>query len=424
MQRSPFCIAALIALVSATACAGGDSRSSSNGRDDAEGRLTTDHGVQAGRSAYLFVWAAESGSDEARSYLAVVGADPAQPSYARVLATVEISEISRAHHTEHVMPEGRRILANAFREGRTYVINLEDPLSPVIESSFTNAGPYTFPHSFDRTPEGNVLATFQNQGEGHAEPGGLVELDSLGRFVRGADAADPTDPELRPYSVTLLAEGGRVVTTTADMMGEVTGRSFQVWSWPQLGLLHTVRLPPGPRGDENLDVAEARVLADGETVIVTTFRCGMYLVENLLSEHPGARLIYSFPWDSYEEGDECGLPVVVGRFWVQTVQSTRSLAVLDMTDPERPVLVDELFLGPDALPHWITAEPGGQRIALTGDGSLSGRLLLLHLDPESGALSLVEDFRSAGATEPGVIVRRTATDAPAIPHGVVFSRPQ
>jgi len=379
-------------------------------------------GDSAPVSEFLYVWAAHP-DPQGSSFLSVLGADPASPGYGRVLATAQVSGSARAHHTEHVMPAGDRLFANAFREGRTFVINLEDPLAPRVEASFTNAGPYSFPHSFERTPQGNVLATFQNQGEGDAAAGGLVELDPLGHLVRAADAADPADPELLPYSVTLLADQDRVVTTTADMRAELLGRSFQVWRWSDLVLLHTVLLPPGPRGDENLDVAEARVLDDGETVIVTTFRCGLYLVDGLLSNEPGAQLVYAFPWESYENDDECGLPVVMGRFWVQTVQTTGSLAVLDMSDPRLPKLVDELFLGEDALPHWISAEPGGTRIALTGAGSLTGKILILQMDPETGALSIVSDFRSPGATDPGVLLKLDEAGEPARPHGVVFSHP-
>ena len=194
-----------------------------------------------------------------------------------------------------------------------------------VEASFSNAGPYTYPHSFERTPEGNVLATFQNRGDKESGAGGLVELDPLGNYVRGTDAADPVDPELRPYSLSLLPGVDRVVTTTGDMWQELQGRSFQVWRWSDLSLLKTVLLPPGPRGDENPDVAEARVLDDGKTVIVTTFRCGMYTVTGVDSDEPTVELVQTFPFESFEAGDECELPVLSGRFWVQTVQATKAL---------------------------------------------------------------------------------------------------
>ena len=79
------------------------------------------------------------------------------------------------------------------------------------------------------------------------------------------------------------------------------------------------------------------------------------------------------------------------------------------------------------MPHWISAEVGGDRIVLTGDGAwLAGRAVLLHLDPATGKLSLIEDFQTPGAASPGADMNREVwphgNTGPAIPHGAVFSR--
>jgi hypothetical protein len=270
-----------------------------------------------------------------------------------------------------------------------------------------------------------VLATFQNQGTPDSGAGGLVELDPLGEFLRGTDAADAVDPELRPYSLAPVPNLDRVVTTTGDMWLKLLGRSVQIWRLSDLTLMKTVLLPPGPRGDENLDVAEARLLDDGRTLIVTTFRCGMYVLSNIETDHPAIDFVYSFP---FEAGDECGLPWRIGHYWIQTVDTTNSLHVLDISDPRRPQLVSELFLGSDELPHWISGELGGNRIALTGSGPwLDGRVVLLEFNQTTGNLNVIDDFRSPGFDRPGVYMNRETwphgDNGPAVPHGVVFSRP-
>jgi len=276
-----------------------------------------------------------------------------------------------------------------------------DPLQPVVASAFTNAGPYTYPHSFERTPTGTVLATFQNKGAKDSRAGGLVELDLNGNFIRGSDAADLNDPELRPYSVTPIAAIDRVITTTGDMWQKLEGRSVQIWRMSDLELLHTVLLPPGPRGDENLDVAEARLLADGKTVIVTTFRCGMYVLSDIDTESPQLKLVKTFPFVSFDAGDQCS--------------------------PNHPKEVDELVLAGPVRPHWISGEVGGNRIALTGKkGWLAGRVVLLELDPSNGKLSLIEDFRSPDSAYPGLDMTREqwphGKTGASVPHGAVFSR--
>jgi len=156
-------------------------------------------------SRYLFVWAGDPDPGDS-DFLAVIDVDSTSASYRQVLATVPVGFSSGAHHTEHVMHEGGRIFVNGFRSGRSWVINVSDPLAPFVEAAFESRGPYTYPHSFERTPSGTVIATFQNRGEGNRQPGGLVELDSLGGLIRASDAADPTDPELRPYSLAISPE--------------------------------------------------------------------------------------------------------------------------------------------------------------------------------------------------------------------------
>lgn len=371
-------------------------------------------------SAYLYVWAGDAdGADS--DFLAVLDADPDSPAYGTVLATAPVGLTGMAHHTEHVMPEGGRLFANSFSAGATFVFDLSDPGAPRIASRFTSAGPYTYPHSFVRLPNGNVLATFQNRGEGNRRPGGLVELDPRGGFVRGGDAANDVQPQVRPYSLAVLADRDRVVSTTTDMRSEApTATTVQIWRLSDLSLLHTIPLPESP-GNAHWLPAEPRVLPGGE-VVVSTFACGLFLLEGVDTEAPSARRIANFPW---ENPRECALPVIRGPFWVQTNATTHSLVTLDMSDPGTPDEVGRLELAPDDEPHWISIEPGGDRIVVTGVGSLRGRVLLVRLDPETGALSPIEGF-GAGEAGPGVSFQREewphgATGA-ATPHGAVFSR--
>jgi hypothetical protein len=319
------------------------------------------------------------------------------------------------------MPAGDKLFVNGFRSGRSWVIDVGDPLHPTVASEFTGAGPYTSPHSFERTPEGTVLATFQNRGPGNQLPGGLVELDSLGNYLRGSDATDPIDPELRPYSLAISPTLDRVVTTTSDMRPGNKASSIQVWRLSDLELLQTVMLPPGPKGDEHVYPAEPRFLADGRTLIVTTFNCGIYLVQGVETDDPQIQHTYTLP----RENEECSLPVLAGRYWVQTVDHSHSIVVFDMTDPAEPVIVDELTFDGLTEPHWISLEPGGNRIVLTGYKDMSGYVMLLRIDPATGKLSVIKGFGESGVF-PGVNMNQSdwphGATGRAVPHGAVFSR--
>ena len=379
-------------------------------------------------SPYLGVWA--GAEDEGDSdFLAVIDADPASPTYAEIVASVPVGIRGMAHHSEHVMPPGDTLFVNAFHAGASFLIDLSDPLDPKVAGGFRGLGEFAYPHSFERLPNGNVLATFQMKGEGNRVPGGLVEIDPAGRAVRFADAADPVDPELRPYSVTPIPAIDRAVSTTTDMHGEHDATSFQVWRLSDLALLETVSLAPGPEGREHREPAEVRLLADSVTAIMTTFSCAMYLLHDLDTDAPRAELIHTFPWESYDT-DLCAVPATRGNFWLQPHKHSQGsrLVSLDVSDPSRPQIVDEISLADDWGPHWISLEPVGDRVVLTStSGETLYRVLVLRLDPETGHLALDSTFRDPGAAQPGVSFDRRSWPhgeaGPARPHGAVFSRP-
>ena len=378
-------------------------------------------------SPFLYVWAgAENEGDS--DFLAVIDADPDSERYGEILFSVPVGLKGGAHHSEHVMPVGDTLFVNSFKGGASFVIDLSDPFTPQVVSSFQEIGEYTYPHTFERLPGGNVLVTFQTKGEGNEVAGGLVELDPVGRLVRASDAADPADPELRAYSVTPIPRIDRAVSTTSDMWAEAQGTSFQVWRLSDLELIETVRLPEGPLGYEHRDPAEIRLLPDSITAIMTTFSCAMYLLHDLETEAPWAELTNVLPWENYET-DECGIPLTRGRFWVQTYanSSGSSLISMDISDPSGPVVLDKLTLVEAWWPHWISIEPEGNRIVLTsGPGATLYRVLIVHLDPDTGQLELDMAFRDRGAAEPGVSFDRTSWPhgeaGAARPHGAVFSR--
>jgi hypothetical protein len=378
----------------------------------------------AGGSTHLFAWAWDVDKG-AGDFLAVVDVDRRSPTYGQVVTSLPTAAGRGSHHTEYEMSTGQ-LFANSFDTGRTFVFDLGDPAHPRLLNDFGDAGPYTHPHSFARTPSGTVLATYQGLSADHNASGGLVELDDRGRMLRAASAADPLDPDIRPYSLTVVPQLDRVVTTSADMHGMTVGRSVQVWRLSDLVLLHTVLLPPGPRGNEHQHPAEVRLLGDGKSVMVATFRCGMYVL-SALDGIPVVKLARSFPWSPVAgEDTDCNVPVQFGRFWVQPVGTTGSLVVMDVSRPEAPVVVDELAFGIDARPHWLALEPGGKRIAMTGGGTLAGGVYLIDVDPETGKLRLAGDLPATRSGIPGIRFDRDewphGKSGPAFAHGAVFSR--
>ena len=160
---------------------------------------------------------------------------------------------------------------------------------------------------------------------------------------------------IRPYSLEVVAKLDRVVTGS-DEMPPATGNSHvvQVWRLSDLKLLKTIVLPKAPHSDAvPQNAAEPRLLADGQTVVVATSGCGLYRINDLGGTNPSAQWIYDFG------ARTCGVPTVVGNYWVEAITSAHSVMSLDMRDSANPLEAGRIAFKGLAFPHWISHEPGG-----------------------------------------------------------------
>lgn len=382
-----------------------------------------------GPATRLAIWAGDADRRDS-DFLVLLDVEPADGRYGGIAATVPTGERgAMPHHTEHRLADDAILFANGFLAGRTYRFDLADPDRPRLTDRFDGMGGFTHPHSYERTPNGDVLIAFQGRGPDNLDPGGLVEVTAGGRLLRSASAADPARPDalIRPYSLAVVPALDRVVTTSYDMgedMGFRGGRRgrtevVQVWRLSDLSLVATIDLPPGPRGYEDQQPGEPRLLGDGRTVLVSTFACGLYRITDLASDAPGVEWVHSF------EGGGCAVPVVHDRWWVEPVPSANALVSLDVSDPANPVEVGRLDLGARHFPHWLALDRPGNRIVVTDRGDGERRVFLVTLDPETGSLELDARFREEGSDRAGwsfdhEVWPHGSTGA-AIPHGGVFA---
>lgn len=401
------------------------------------------HDASPTSGEYLFVWAGDSAGTSS-DFLGVIDASPSSSTYGAIVASVPTGVAgTHPHHTEAVLAANSHLLANGFHAGRTWLYDLSEPRTPKILTSFGDLGGFSHPHTYVRLPNEHVLATFQYKADpattatpSHAHDasptdaahttGGLVEMDERGTVIRTVSASDPAIPDrsIYPYSVLPVPALDRALSTTTDMdeaNKKATSQWVQLWRLSDLTLLRSIALPPGPRGDEHEFTGEPLLLPDGRSAYIHTFNCGLYLVRGIDADKPSATFVKGF------EGKNCGVPVLAGHYWLQTVPDAHALVSLDIADPDHPREVSTLKLGDDEQPHWIAIDGTGRRIALNSAGAGTGnRLFIIHLDPASGALTLDERFRDAGATRAGVSLSQKTWphgfSGKAIPHGTVFSR--
>lgn len=392
---------------------------------------------------YLYVWAGDS-AGTASDFLAVIDAAPSSPTYGAVVASLPTGVAgTHPHHTEAELGPNNHLLANGFHAGRTWLYDLSTPREPRILTSFGDVAGFSHPHTYVRLPNGHVLATFQYKADSAAPSpavhehdaaqamaahttGGLVEMDERGTVIRSASASDAAIPDryIYPYAVLPIERIDRAVSTTTDMdeaNKNATSQWVQLWRLSDFKLLRTVALTPGPRGDEHQFTGEPRLLPDGRSVYIHTFNCGLYLLRGIDGNEPTATFVKGF------EGKNCGVPVLTAHYWLQTVPDAHALVALDITDAEHPREVSTLKLGDDEQPHWLAIDRTGRRLVLSSAGAGTGnRLYVIQLDPATGALTLDERFRDAGASRPGVRMSEKrwphGFTGTAWPHGTVFSR--
>lgn len=386
-------------------------------------------------ASYLFVWA--GANDTASDFLAVIDADPASPGYGAVVTSLPVGAAgTHPHHTEALMPADGHLLANGFHAGRTWLFDLTHPEAPRILTSFGDVAGFSHPHTYVRLADNSILATFQYAapagGDGMAMgggnvTGGLVHMDERGRVIRSGSARDTSiaDRHLFPYSVLPIPSLDVAVSTTTNMdRTDTVGTEqwVQVWRLSDLKLRKSVALPPGPNGKENQLTGEPFLLPDGHSVYIHTFRCGLYLLRGIEGPAPRAELVKSF------QGFPCGVPILTGHWWLQTVSQEHQVVALDISDAEHPREVSEVTLGDDEAPHWMALDPTGRRLVVNSGGYTRGRrLFIIDFDPSSGALSLDQRFKEPGDPRPGIdLSKRTwphGYSGPVSPHGAVFSLP-
>jgi len=372
----------------------------------------------------MFAWSGDiegAGND----FLAVIDADPASRSYGQLVTTVVTDQRTmQVHHTEYVMPASGMLFANDHAAGRTFIFDVRDPLHPKIVTSFTDMAGYMHPHSYLRLPNGHVLATFQHAHHGESQgriggSGGLVEIDDQGKVIRSSSSADPAFPDalLTPYSLAVLPEIDRVVSTNSSMHREnlFSGTTYQIWRLSDLKLLKTAYLDVGENRYGHVSPEEPRVGPDG-AIYVQTLGCGIERISDVDQDEPTSKLVYTFP------GSFCGVPTIVGHYLIQSVPLIHGVIVLDIAHGTRPVEVSRLSLSDTFFSHWTGWDAKTQRLVVTG---AAPRLYLLRLDQATGALSIDDAFHDADGNAGFNFANRDwphGWKGSGLPHGVVFSR--
>ena len=382
--------------------------------------------------------------DEAdEDFIAVMDVDPASEARGTPVGTAPIGhKASMVHHMEYTAPPaGEPIFMNGHHHELTLMVDIADPAKPVITKTITPPAPLRFPHDYQRTSSGTRLVGYlRSEGAGPnpdetANPGnhgGIAEYSVDGELLRTASAAvEGYDKAIRPYAFKLLPDLDRFTVTSAPMMERSWADVIQIYRYSDFALLHTLDLEVGvdhqgnPVSGLNGAGFGQHVLGDG-SIFLNSYGCNFYHLTGIEGDQPKVDLVYSVETEPAANPDHirgaCGIPVLIGQYWVQPIGARQEVVVLDISDPTAPTEAFRFATPEGFAPHWLGKDPAGNRLILGAELGGEQGFYMLRFDESSGRIEFDPDFADYRSDSPLNIFRSKSTgyislDRAEWPHG-------
>lgn len=346
-------------------------------------------------------------------FITVLDVDPQSDTRGLPLGSTPIGhKASMVHHMEYTAPpKGEPIFMNGHHHELSMIVNIDDPANPMIAGTFAPPSPLRFPHDYARTSSGTRLVGFL-RGEGDSpypqestspsNHGGIAEYTMQGELIRTASAAaDGYTKAIRPYAFAQLPEVDRLTVTSAPMMEQSWADVVQIYRYSDFELLHTLDLEVGvdhtgsPVDGINGAGFGQHVLSDG-SIFLNSYGCNFYHLTGIATDDPQLDLVFSVETPPSEDPARirgaCGIPVLIGQFWVQPIGKKEQVVVLDISDPRKPVEVFRLDTPEGFAPHWLGKDPAGNRLILGAELGGEQGFYMLRFDESSGRIEFDPDF--------------------------------
>ncbi len=365
-----------------------------------------------GASPHLFLLVGDQ-DERDEDFALVLNVDPSSGQRGTAISSLPIGhKASMVHHTEYVAPpKGEAMFMNAHHHELTLLVNFSEPNNLSLAGSIEPPAPLRFPHDYARTRSGTRLVGFlRSEGaapnsDETANPGnhgGIAEYSARGELIRTVSAAVAGQSKaVRPYAFRMVPDLDRFVVTSAPMMESSWADVIQIYSYSKFELLHTLELEVGidHRGNAVSGLNGAafglHTLSDG-SIFLNSYGCNFYHLTDIGTAEPNLQLVYSLETDP--EADEgrirgaCGVPLLIGDFWVQPVGAKQEVVVLNVADPTSPAEVFRLATPEDFSPHWLGKDPAGNRLILGAELGGEQGFYMLRIDQETGRIEYDPDF--------------------------------
>src|SRR5256886_6495170 len=220
-------------------------------------------GLPAGQhESVLYVWTSDADQKDP-DFLSVLDADPASPSYGKVIATAPTgSPGNEAHHFGYTA-NADRIFAGGLFSNRLFIYDVAtDPKHPKLVKTIPDLAAstgFSGPHTFYAVPGGVMIAMLGSKEGGAA--GALVKLDNDGNFIEAHPAPDymydvGIKPELNLIVTSSWAHPHAVKAGNTPM--DQVGDEVVAWDYKTGKVLQTEHLDKAPLEVRWLHGAAAR----------------------------------------------------------------------------------------------------------------------------------------------------------------------
>ena len=395
-----------------------------------------------GASPYMLLLVGDQDEQDS-DFITVLDVDPASDTRGAPISSTPIGhKASMVHHMEYTAPPaGEPIFMNAHHHELTLAVDVSDPAAPTIVKSFGPPQDLRFPHDYQRTPKGTRLVGFlrsegaspnSDESTNPGNHGGIAEYTKDGEFIRATSASVPGyEKAIRPYAFKMLPEIDRFTVTSAPMMEQSWADVVQIYRYSDFQLLHTLDLQTGVdhlgnevSGQNGAGFGQ-HTLPDG-SIFLNSYGCNFYHLTGIEGETPKLDLVYSVETDPAENPDHirgaCGIPVLIGQYWIQPIGAKQQVVVLDISDPTKPKEAFRLGTPEGFAPHWLGKDPAGNRLILGAELGGEQGFYMLRFDAASGAMEFDPDFAEYRTDSPLNIFRSKSVgyislDREEWPHG-------
>jgi len=386
------------------------------------------HDGRSRRGERLLVWAGDQ-ARQAPDFLAVVDFDERSPGYGKVLSTVPLpgpGESGNEPHHVGLSANGRILATGGLLsvlkgQREIFFFDVSDPDAPEFVSS-ADPPDSAITDEFYPLADGGFLVTMMGGPAGH-HPGRVAEFDRDLRLVAEHPAEPPTDG-FNPHGISVRPEINLMVTSDficpSTTLHAVPGGldlrgSIRIWNFRERKIVRTVTLPtPAGTIDVCLIPEDPRRRAFSAGMTDDT----LYLID---TRRGSARGVFDF--GTIAKG---GWPQLMrmtrdGRRLFVSMNVAGRIAMLDTSNPEKPVLLKVLDLGEGSGPHYIALTRDEKRLVITDYFLNEDELGKVHAEGD-------HKVHVAHVTERGLVLdRRFKLDfdtafatGPARPHGVAF----